>query len=378
MVEATHPRPDVPAARSKLTGPPLLRFDRAERVVHWVNATLFAIVMATALMLYIPPISAIVGRRELVVTVHVYAGLLLPFPLLIGIAGRRYGRQLRADLHRINRWIPEDRAWFRRRGWRAERVRDLKQGKFNAGQKLNAAFTGGAILVMLATGSIMHWFNHFPLSWRTGATFVHDWIFIALFFTITGHVMFAVADRDSMNSMLTGTISRNWAKRHAPRWLEEEKATAAAKKAVPVAASATTPVPPLLADAIALSATRPASAATAGPSTAAVEARFDAAPSSAAAWPHIGPGEGRALRCAGHPLDQGNGNSPPMGDVRPSPDLDDLPGRRRPRTTPPSRLTVTRCRRLLKLTPGSGDPSRLCREPAPKGEAGAEGRSGRR
>lgn len=232
MVEATHPRPDL-APRSKLTGPPLLRFDRAERVVHWVNATLFAIVMATALMLYIPPISAAIGRRELVVTVHVYAGLLLPFPLLLGAFGRRWGRRLRADLCRLNRWIPEDKVWFRRRGWRAERVRDLKQGKFNAGQKLNAAFTGGAILVMLATGSIMHWFNHFPLSWRTGATFVHDWIFIALFFTITGHVMFAVADKEVMNSMLTGTISRNWAKRHAPRWLEEEKATAAASAKYP-------------------------------------------------------------------------------------------------------------------------------------------------
>src|SRR5580704_15735500 len=244
MVEATHPRPDQAVAKSKLTGPPLLRFDRAERVVHWINATLFAVVMATALMLYIPPISAIVGRRELVVTVHVYAGLLLPFPLLIGIAGRRYGRQLRADLHRINRWIPEDRVWFRRRGWRPERVKYLKLGKFNAGQKLNAAFTGGAIIVMLVTGSIMHWFNHFPLSWRTGATFVHDWIFIALFFTITGHVMFAVADRDSMNSMLTGNISRNWAKRHAPRWLDEEKAASATeKRSTAGAVSAVAPAP---------------------------------------------------------------------------------------------------------------------------------------
>jgi formate dehydrogenase gamma subunit len=222
MAEATRPRTDG-APKSKLTGPPLLRFDRAERVVHWVNATLFAIVMATALALYIPPISAAIGRRELVVTIHVYAGLLLPFPLLLGIAGSRWGRQLRADLHRLNRWIPEDRQWLRRRGWKHDRVALVKQGKFNAGQKLNAAFTGGAILVMVATGSIMHWFNHFPLSWRTGATFVHDWIFIALFFTITGHVLFAMADRESLNSMLTGRISRNWAKKHAPKWLDEEK-----------------------------------------------------------------------------------------------------------------------------------------------------------
>ncbi|MGH9124923.1 MAG: cytochrome b/b6 domain-containing protein [Acidimicrobiales bacterium] len=242
MVEATRPRseaaakagagaPDAaptirpaasdPAPKARVSGPPLSRFDSAERVVHWVNASLFAIVMATALALYIPPLSAVVGRRELVVTIHVYAGLLLPFPLLLGIAGSRWGRRLRSDLRRLNRWIPEDRVWMRRRAWKAERAVGIKQGKFNAGQKLNAAFTGGAIVVMVATGSIMHWFNHFPLSWRTGATFVHDWVFIALFLTITGHVMFALKDRDSMNSMMTGSISRTWAKRHAPLWLDE-------------------------------------------------------------------------------------------------------------------------------------------------------------
>ncbi len=224
MAEVTQPRPDQ-APKSKLTGPPLLRFDGAERVVHWANATIFAVVMATACALYIPPISAVVGRRELVVTIHVYAGLLLPFPLLLGILGTSWGRQLRSDLRRLNRWIPEDRVWLRRRGWKPERVGTVKQGKFNAGQKLNAAFTGGAILVMLATGSIMHWFNHFPLSWRTGATFVHDWIFIILVFTITGHVLFALADRESLNSMITGRISRNWAKKHAPKWLDEQRAT---------------------------------------------------------------------------------------------------------------------------------------------------------
>lgn len=216
MAAATRPRPEP-----RVSGPPLLRFDAAERLVHWANATLFAIVMATALMLYIPPVSAAVGRRELVVTIHVYAGLLLPIPILLGVIGTRWGRRLRADLRRLNRWIPADRVWLRRRAWKEDRAKGIKQGKFNAGQKLNAAFTGGAILVMLATGSIMHWFNHFPLSWRTGATFVHDWVFIALVFTISGHILFALSDRDSFNSMVTGTISQSWAKRHAPLWLDE-------------------------------------------------------------------------------------------------------------------------------------------------------------
>ncbi len=55
------------------------------------------------------------------------------------------------------------------------------------------------------------------------ATFVHDWVAIALFFTITGHILFAFSDRESLDSMWSGTISRAWAKRRAPRWLDEEK-----------------------------------------------------------------------------------------------------------------------------------------------------------
>ena len=66
--------------------------------------------------------------------------------------------------------------------------------KFNAGQKLNAAFVAGAIPVMLATGSIMRWFKPFPLSWRTGATFVHDWVFLALLVVVIGHIGKALAD----------------------------------------------------------------------------------------------------------------------------------------------------------------------------------------
>ncbi|MDQ1392535.1 MAG: hypothetical protein QOF30_1512 [Acidimicrobiaceae bacterium] len=232
---ALGPRRASSQATPKAAALQLLRFDVAERVVHWANAILFAILMATAGVLYLPPLSAAVGRRQLVVTIHVYAGLILPVPLVLGIVGRRWGRRLRSDLRRLNRWIPEDRVWVRRRGWRPERVTGLKQGKFNAGQKLNAAFTGGAMLLMLATGSIMHWYKPWPLSWRTGATFVHDWVAIALFFTITGHILFAFSDRESLDSMWSGNISRAWAKKRAPKWLDEElaKSRAAASRDAP-------------------------------------------------------------------------------------------------------------------------------------------------
>ncbi len=97
----------------------------------------------------------------------------------------------------------------------------MQLGKFNPGQKLNAIFIGAAIVLMLGTGSIMRWFEPFPDSIRTGATFVHDWTFITLFVVIVGHIMFALSDVDSLRSMVRGWVPEQWARRERPRWWAE-------------------------------------------------------------------------------------------------------------------------------------------------------------
>ena len=66
----------------------------------------------------------------------------------------------------------------------------------------------GAIPVMLATGSIMRWFKPFPLSWRTGATFVHDWVFLALLVVVIGHIGKALADPTALKGMISGRVPR--------------------------------------------------------------------------------------------------------------------------------------------------------------------------
>jgi formate dehydrogenase subunit gamma len=176
------------------------RFDRLERAVHWCNATLFLVLLLTGASLYAGPLSTIVAHRHAVKTIHVYAGLLLPVPLLLGLL-LPYGRQLRRDVARLRA--------------------SAQLGKFNPGQKLNAVFVGASIVIMLATGSIMRWFEPFPDSIRTGATFVHDCIFIALIFVIVGHIMFALADFDSLRSMVRGWVPEQWARRERPRWWAE-------------------------------------------------------------------------------------------------------------------------------------------------------------
>lgn len=193
-----------------------MRFDAAERVLHWANAALFLVLMATAAALYLAPLSALVGRRPLVRDVHVLAGVVLPLPWLVARYGPWSGG-LRSDVRRMARFDAADRRWVRSLG----RDPFATLGKFHPLQKLNAAFALGSIPVMVGTGAVMRWFHWFPLDWRTGATFVHDWISLALFVTVAIHIAKAVADRDALGGMWRGEVSLRWARRRHPRWAAE-------------------------------------------------------------------------------------------------------------------------------------------------------------
>jgi formate dehydrogenase subunit gamma len=195
----------------------ILRFDRVERFAHWANALLFGTLMATALPLYFVQIEQFVGRRTLVEEIHLWAGLMLPAPLLVSLAGP-WGTRLRRDLRRFSLWTQAELRWL----WSFGKKGLVEPDKFNPGQKLNALFVGGAMIVMLGSGAILKWFSPFPLAWRTGATFVHDVLALAIFLMVAGHILMAVTHRDALHSIFHGWVSESWAKRHASGWLKEE------------------------------------------------------------------------------------------------------------------------------------------------------------
>ncbi|UYQ61261.1 cytochrome b/b6 domain-containing protein [Streptomyces peucetius] len=194
------------------------RFSRAERWVHRTTAALMLLCAATAAALYVPQLAELVGRRHLVVTVHQWSGLLLPAPFLLGLASRAF----RADLRRLNRFAPHDRAWLRAVRHRRHGPDARPAGKFNAGQKIYAAWIAGATLVMLGTGLLMWFTGLTPLVWRTSATFVHDWLSLAVGIVIAGHIGMALADPEARRGMRTGSVERRWSRDHHPRWLEDE------------------------------------------------------------------------------------------------------------------------------------------------------------
>lgn len=192
----------------------LLRFTRGERWVHRSTALLMGACLLTAACLYVGPLAVLVGRRSLMKAIHVYAGFALPLPLLLGwLSGA-----VREDLRRLNRFSPADWEWLRARDRRRGRI---PVGKFNAGQKLNAAFTAGAILVLLGTGLVMLYPSPWPVPWRTGATFVHDWLALAVVVVVAGHLVYANRDPESRDGMRSGYVSREWARREHGAWADE-------------------------------------------------------------------------------------------------------------------------------------------------------------
>jgi cytochrome b subunit of formate dehydrogenase len=173
----------------------ILRFTKGERWIHRTTAILMGICLVTAAILYVGALETLVGRRSTIEWIHVIAGCTLPVPTIVGLASKAF----RADIR-------------------------LPVGKFNAGQKLNASFQVGAVLIMLGTGLIMRFANDWNVSWRTGATFVHDWIAYAILAVVVGHIYMAMRDPYALGGMRTGSVPLTWAKREHRAWAAEEEA----------------------------------------------------------------------------------------------------------------------------------------------------------
>ncbi|WP_051840373.1 cytochrome b/b6 domain-containing protein [Streptomyces sp. NRRL F-5126] len=219
--EGTTRRPSEPGAAARPEGPAdIRRFTLAERLVHRTTSWLMLLCVATAAFLYVPQLAELVGRRYLVVTVHEWSGVLLPVPFLAGLVSHAFRR----DLGRINRFAPYDREWLRavRRRWTWAGSRPA--GKFNAGQKIYASWLAGATVLMLFTGLLMWFTGLLPVVSRTSATFIHDWLALAVGIVLAGHIGMAFKDPGARRGMRTGSVERGWARREHSEWEDETAA----------------------------------------------------------------------------------------------------------------------------------------------------------
>ena len=220
------------------------RFTTVERIAHWVNAVLFAVTILTGLMFRFGWGQSLITDRLLARNIHVFSGLGIVVAFAIAVVPR-WGRALRRDLSRVNRWSPDDVRWIRSRG----RDATVKLGKFNPGQKLNVIFVAAAAVILAATGAMMKWNEPFSTDLRNGATFVHDWFAYAIFAVVFGHIVMALKDRESIRGITYGTVTAEWARHHRPAWYAEQRREAHAASGNTSSAPADTTEGPVPVDA---------------------------------------------------------------------------------------------------------------------------------
>ena len=193
------------------------RFGPTERALHWVHATGFTAMLATGLILYLPALSELVARRNLVKNVHLFSAVAWALALvLVVVLGDR--RRLAGDWREIETLDADDRRWLR--------GRSAPQGRFNAGQKLNALLTA-SFAVLFAVSGLFLWLgerdHRFLLD---GAGTVHDTVMLVSVALLVGHLYLAVihpSTRHALRGMTLGDVREDWAREHHPKWMEGDR-----------------------------------------------------------------------------------------------------------------------------------------------------------
>jgi formate dehydrogenase subunit gamma len=190
------------------------RFSPVERLLHWVNAAGFFFLLATGLILYLPRLSMLVSRRQLIQSIHFWGGVgwLAALAVVVVLGGRR----LLATARELDTFDSDDLRWLRGRGG--------PQGRFNAGQKINAALTA-AFTILFGVSGLLLWFGEQDTRFRFASTVIlHDGLMYISLFLVVGHLYLTLihpATRHSLRGMTLGNVRADWATRHHAKWKPE-------------------------------------------------------------------------------------------------------------------------------------------------------------
>jgi formate dehydrogenase subunit gamma len=189
------------------------RFSRTERAIHWIHASAFFVLLGTGLVLYLPSLSVAVANRPLVKGIHLFTAIAWMLALAaVMLLGDRRG--LRRTLRELDVFDRDDRRWLA--------FRRAPQGRFNAGQKINAALTG-AFAVLFTVSGLLLWYGERDTDFRwTSTLLLHDVLTIVSVLLLVGHLYLAIvhpATRHALRGMTLGSVRADWAREHHAKWL---------------------------------------------------------------------------------------------------------------------------------------------------------------
>lgn len=221
----------------------VVRFGIATRVAHWALAGPFVVLLLSGLTNFLPSVKALqLGGERFFATLHVVTGFGALVAVVVLVLPQLTRATARADLLELARFRLDDYLWLQHQVLTAAGMvsRPPAVGKFNGGQKVNAALSFGATAVLLGTGLILG-INFVSKRFFTAA-FVeslfpwHTWVALAFIPVLAGHIYLAVvnpATRESLRAITTGSVRRAWAARHHAAWLARLDAASAARSERP-------------------------------------------------------------------------------------------------------------------------------------------------
>jgi formate dehydrogenase subunit gamma len=190
------------------------RFTLTERLLHWVHASAFFVLLASGLVLYLPSLSAAVARRPLIKDIHFWTGISWAGAILL-IASLGNRRALTQTIREIDLFDRDDRRFL------AGKFRS-PQGRFNAGQKVNAVLTASFATLFFISGMLL-WYGERDTRFRlAGTVYLHDTLMYLSVAIVTGHLYLSLVHpttRHALRGMTLGTVRADWARAHHPKWL---------------------------------------------------------------------------------------------------------------------------------------------------------------
>lgn len=191
------------------------RFTRTERATHWLQALSFIILLFTGFALMLPQMEAIMGHRELLREIHLSSAFFFFFgPAIVALSGDR--RSVAKDVEAVDTWDSDDLHWL------ALPNSSTPQGRFNAGQKLNAIFIVWSTLTFTVTGFILWQNRRFPGDVVSQANTIHTLLAYVALAAFLGHLYYAVAypkTRHALNGITRGWVRSDWAREHHGKWI---------------------------------------------------------------------------------------------------------------------------------------------------------------
>jgi formate dehydrogenase subunit gamma len=211
-----------------IRGGRIRRFSRTERGVHWVQAISFLSLLISGFILALPSLEAIIGHRALMREIHLSSAFFFAFgPTIVALSGDR--RSMGQDVREIDMWDEDDLRWLipfpllRMLG-----IKTPPQGRFNAGQKLNAIFVVWTTITFTVTGLLMWQNRRFPTDLVSQANTIHTALAYIALAAFLGHLFLATtypATRHAFRAITQGWVNVDWAEHHHPKWVQNPAAT---------------------------------------------------------------------------------------------------------------------------------------------------------